>query len=272
MWKKLDYNLIRVMYVDQELSAVEIAKQTGWAKASIRRALLSMKVPLRNKSEAAAILSVKRFPQPPTKGWLEDLMAQHKHNARAASTAAGVNYWTFRNHLKKHAIQVRPSGEALVETQRANRIEIPIEEAVQLSLSGIKYEELAKMYGVSKSIVAKRLKEAGHEAPKDLHRKNPKGFESHPPHHRKVLQALGISACQVCGETRALDLAHIKPRRKSGPNDSRNCLVLCATHHRCFDRGTLTVTEFEKIEVKVRAAEKIFDFKLSHFVGWCTFC
>lgn len=33
-----------------------------------------------------------------------------------------------------------------------------------------------------------------------------------------------------------LDAAHLRPYRDKGSNDPRNGLVLCATHHRAFDK------------------------------------
>jgi putative restriction endonuclease len=38
-----------------------------------------------------------------------------------------------------------------------------------------------------------------------------------------------------------LDAAHIIPDEKAGPNDPRNSLILCATHHRAFDEGLVFI-------------------------------
>jgi putative restriction endonuclease len=45
--------------------------------------------------------------------------------------------------------------------------------------------------------------------------------------------------CAVCGisASQLLDAAHLRPKRKSGSDDPRNGLVLCASHHRALDAG-----------------------------------
>jgi DNA-binding protein Fis/uncharacterized protein (DUF433 family) len=257
--RKLDYELIRRLYTEESLSTVEISARTGWAKASIRCALKSMGIVLRGKSEADAIKSARLFPQEPTREWLEDLMNDHDRNASSAAESVGVNYWTFRNHLRRHGIPVRASGEAMRANQRLRRVKIPVEEAIELSNAGVTYEELAQKYGVTYSAVAKRLKEAGYSAPP---RRRKGKYSSISFKHRKIRLALNIDACEICDETRALDVAHIKPRCSDGPDDPRNCLVLCALHHRCFDSGTLTEQEFVKIATRVREAEQAFGFGL----------
>lgn len=47
------------------------------------------------------------------------------------------------------------------------------------------------------------------------------------------------AACVVCGLAidGLLDAAHIRDKRYRGSDDPRNGLVLCALHHRAFDRG-----------------------------------
>ena len=68
--------------------------------------------------------------------------------------------------------------------------------------------------------------------------------------------------CNICGENRTLDVAHIIPKlenrktRRLEPAD--NLLGLCPTHHRLFDEDKLTDEEFSKIEEKVRKAGEIY--------------
>jgi hypothetical protein len=38
-----------------------------------------------------------------------------------------------------------------------------------------------------------------------------------------------------------LDAAHLRPKEAKGSDDSRNGLVLCATHHRTFDLGLFAI-------------------------------
>jgi putative restriction endonuclease len=49
--------------------------------------------------------------------------------------------------------------------------------------------------------------------------------------------------CAFCGidVPLLLDAAHIIPYEKAGPNDPRNSLILCATHHRAFDEGLVLI-------------------------------
>jgi hypothetical protein len=53
----------------------------------------------------------------------------------------------------------------------------------------------------------------------------------------RVLQRYG-PCCAVCDVriTELLDAAHILPKHRKGTDDPRNGLVLCALHHRAFDR------------------------------------
>jgi putative restriction endonuclease len=51
------------------------------------------------------------------------------------------------------------------------------------------------------------------------------------------------TTCAFCGLNvpLLLDAAHIIPDEKDGPNDPRNSLILCATHHRAFDEGLVFI-------------------------------
>lgn len=57
--------------------------------------------------------------------------------------------------------------------------------------------------------------------------------------------------CQICNESRALDVCHILPARKGGQLVEENVLILCPTHHRLFDHNKLTENEFNFIKKKV---------------------
>ena len=65
--------------------------------------------------------------------------------------------------------------------------------------------------------------------------------------------------CQICGEGRTLDIAHViprngKPKARLEPID--NLLGLCPTHHRLFDENKLNGEEYKKIKEKVEGAKK----------------
>lgn len=51
------------------------------------------------------------------------------------------------------------------------------------------------------------------------------------------------TTCAFCGldVPLLLDAAHIIPDEKDGPNDPRNSLILCVTHHRAFDEGLVFI-------------------------------
>ena len=51
------------------------------------------------------------------------------------------------------------------------------------------------------------------------------------------------TVCAFCGidVPLLLDAAHIIPDEKNGPNDPRNSLILCPTHHRAFDEGLVYI-------------------------------
>jgi putative restriction endonuclease len=57
------------------------------------------------------------------------------------------------------------------------------------------------------------------------------------------------ATCSLCGSQlqwhglAEVEAAHIKPRAALGPDDVRNALALCRTHHWAFDHGLWTATE-----------------------------
>ena len=59
--------------------------------------------------------------------------------------------------------------------------------------------------------------------------------------------------CAVCGVSvkELLDAAHIRGKGERGSDDPRNGLVLCATHHRAFDRGFFVI-EPHSGEIRVK--------------------
>ena len=111
------------------------------------------------------------------------------------------------------------------------------------------------------------MKEAGHVSPRD---KQKKLHVTKTLEHGKrvVLQQLGITSCQICSFSRALDLCHIHPNRDKGEVVKDNILILCPNHHRCFDKGLLERSEFELIKEKVRTAEGKYNFSLKHYKDW----
>jgi putative restriction endonuclease len=71
-----------------------------------------------------------------------------------------------------------------------------------------------------------------------------------------VIEAYG-RACAVTGEHSlpALDAAHIRDYAQEGPHEVRNGILLRADLHRLFDKGYLTVTPKQRLEVSRRLRE-----------------
>jgi len=111
-------------------------------------------------------------------------------------------------------------------------------------------------YGVSYGVINRRMREAGYSAPKGRMRKYSLDsvFVSTSHKHKKILEELGIRACEICGEDQVLDFCHIVAQDDEGPTVSDNCLVLCPTHHRKFDKHILKPSEQAKVQDKVEAA------------------
>ena len=255
----LDQNKIVQMY-EQGLSTVKISRELECSKAGVRGALLRAGVALRTGNKR----SIKdRIGFVPTKEWMLEVMP-HFDSASAAARHYKIPYSSFIDYLEKFNIpRERWKGGPRVHGRRQ---EIPIEEAVKLSNDGVTYEELSRLYCVSYGVICRRMKDVGHEAPwrrtKDLR------FSTHSTKKRKVFQELNIDGCEVCGEDRTLDFAHIKPAKEGGPIEKENCLVLCPTHHRVYDSGQMTEEEFSHVLPKVRTAEALYGWTNGFYGGW----
>ena len=66
--------------------------------------------------------------------------------------------------------------------------------------------------------------------------------------YRGMAKTFADSSCEVCGDTRVLNIAHIIPRADNGPDEEWNLMRLCADHHYLFDLGLLTETEWYSID------------------------
>jgi hypothetical protein len=78
--------------------------------------------------------------------------------------------------------------------------------------------------------------------------------------------------CEICSESRVIDLCHIIPRRLRGSDGINNILFLCSTHHRLFDTCMLSREEWDKIDWSRKSkksqiyAEKVI--KVAHSQFW----
>ena len=59
--------------------------------------------------------------------------------------------------------------------------------------------------------------------------------------------------CEICGDNRSVDRAHIIPKEYGGHMSAENLLLLCPTHHRLFDQGKLSGEEWERIKWERKA-------------------
>jgi hypothetical protein len=261
----IDIDAAKSLYVGERLSTLEVARRVGATPAGVRQALLRAGVAIRPRSKSHEQRTKKALGFVPTKEWLTQAMDAFEGNALACAEHYGFKYVTFVDVLRRHEI------DRLAPEDRRNvglpRVEIPIEEAMRLSTSGVTYEELAQRYGVTYGIITRRMQEAGHVAPKGKQKRYHKWRTLSPP-KRALANQIGIECCEICDHDLHLDLAHIKPRREGGPLVKENVLVLCPNHHRSFDRGTLSLEEFSKVMLKVRASEQLFCFQLPFYREW----
>lgn len=258
--RKLNPDLIERMYVREGKSAAEIAKELGYSRYGVRLALNSKGVTMRSN---AGLRTKKVAGFEPTRDWMLEVL----HAFDSAATAARhyeVPYATWIDWMQKFSIP-RENWKHGPRNHGA-RQEIPTEEAVKLSNEGKTYQELAERYGVSYGVIVRRMKDVGHKAP--WRRTKDPRFTTHSTKKRKVLQELNITACEICGEDRALDFAHIKPAADGGTVAKENCLVLCPTHHRLYDGGSLFPIEFQAVLPKVRAAEALYGWTNGFYGGW----
>lgn len=90
--------------------------------------------------------------------------------------------------------------------------------------------------------------------------------------YRKFAKTFADSACEVCGDTRVLNIAHIIPRHDDGPDEEWNLMRLCADHHYLFDSALLTEEEWNCIDWNskdTRARAYAMECRLvAHELGW----
>lgn len=251
--RTLDHEEIIRLYVKEGLSVGEVADHLCCSPYGVRHALILNNVTLRVGAKRTD--TAKRLGFEPTKEWMEDLLSKHDS---AASAAKNVNipYPTFVDWMRRFEIlRERWRGGPRDNNRRQ---EIPIEEAIQLSDDGVTYQQLATNYGVSPGVVMRRMKEAGHRAPRNKHQQFDLVFNSISFHKRKVLRELDIHECEICGERDVLDYCHIVADKDGGPIAIDNCLVLCPNHHRKYHADKLSKDEMAKIAKKVRKAGRLY--------------
>lgn len=262
----IDSQKVIDLYLNNKMSTVEVANTIGCSPGGVRASLLRSGITPRSCGEAASKRTIESLGFIPTKEWLTEVMQVFDGNAMAAAKHYGVNYTTFLDHLKKHNINRLPAIHRRGSGAHKKKL-FDVDAAVQMSKNGLSYESICNSLGIHIGALVRELKNVGYSAPRGRKMEN-KSFRTVANPKRAILNELGITSCEICGETRALDFAHIKPSKDGGLTHKDNCLVLCALHHRCFDNGTLTQQEFLLVKSKVRQAESSFGFKYRFFQEW----
>lgn len=265
-WNRtLNYEQIVSLY-SSGLSIEEVAKRVEASTFGVSNALQTSGVRIRSRVEAAERRAVTALGHAPTKEWLEGLLSDFDGNASAAAAHHNLNYTTLLGHLKRHGIKrLPPDSRKGLPSLRKKTFDVNM--AIQMSQSGLSYCEIGLKLGVQVGALIREFKEVGYAAPRGRKLKNA-AFRTVANPKRSILNEMGISACEICGETRALDFCHIKAAKNGGPINRNNCLVLCALHHRCFDNGTLTQQEFLLVKTKVRQAEFSLSFSYPYYREW----
>lgn len=249
----VDHDRVISRYI--EGASIEcVAEEVGCSKAGVFHVLRANNIPTRTGAKRRDIECRLGFE--PTAEWLNDQLAVHK-TASAVASAHKIPYMTLISCMDRLGVDrpkwrggPGPAGHPL-------RQESPIKEAIELSNRGVTYTELADRYDVSYGVIMRRMKDAGHVSPKNKQTKYPQFAHIQGP-KRRVLNALGIAECQICGEHRAVDYCHIVPASEGGPVSEDNCLVLCPTHHRLFDRDLLISCEKKEIVKIVNRAQRLY--------------
>lgn len=88
-----------------------------------------------------------------------------------------------------------------------------------------------------------RDKVEGKDIPKDVVIPRPKEDRV----YSKFGAIFADKQCEVCGDRRVLNIAHIIPRAADGPDEEWNLMRLCANHHYLFDNMHLNEGEWNSI-------------------------
>lgn len=258
--KVYDVEVVKRMY-GEGLSTYEIAKKLSGSAAGVASLLRREGVQLRSHAAAARPRTVESLGFDPTREWLEQAMAAFNGNAHACAKHYGFNYPTFYAALRRRGVEAKgPKGRFTREEPEW------VKEAVRLSDVGTSYSEISEKLGILYAKLVYWMRRVGHTVTRKT-----KPRRTLIPSKWKVFRELKTAegdSCRICPEVRTLDLCHIHGAKNGGPVVVTNCLLLCPTHHRLFDSGSLTLAEFEKIRSKVRSAEQVHKLFFPHYRDW----
>jgi transposase len=252
----LNEKTLRKLYVAKQLSALKIAEKLGVSSAGVYSALKRFKIPRRGWKEAKLLVGRVDL------DWGQIAKEYESGTAtQVLSKKYSCSNMTVAARLRDMGVRIRKRGETLKGKPSGAQILFDVDRAKQLNQEGMTCHEVAQELGVTYGTLLYRFRSIGYKPKKNLRSKNSKG--RNPQWHREeVLKELGISACQVCGEGRVLEMAHIAPKCEGHLLTKENALALCPTHHRLFDCGKLSEEELEMIQPSLaEAASKGFAHK-----------
>lgn len=255
-----DREQLKKLYEDDGLKMEQIADRLGVSRSTVRYQLIQAGIPLHER-QAIERDEVKKL--------YEGGLSPYQIAQELGHSQAGIRLVIKEMGLKTrnmHESHLRRTEEAFGFVPTKERIEKVMKEngynaAAAADALGVKYPTLYS-YLRKFGIVSRGVRVAG-EASSFAKAKMVLRAEK-----EAVLQSLDIRSCQICGEERAFEMAHIYSNRTGGPMVKENILILCPTHHTLFDAGRLFKGEFSRIKAKVRAAEKLYKFRLPHYGEW----
>jgi transposase len=253
------------MYYDEGEAAYRIAFKLGLSQEFVKTCLATDPRGLRGQQEAHELRLAKlnsRFTK-------EQLLAEMEAADWVAAEVAkklGIGYAVLLSALTRYSIK----RKTWTGGGRPGQLRTPewVEAAVAQFKAGKSIAEIAQSLGRTYGAVLYHFRKLDISATGQRKAARARGVLTLPGFKMRVIKTFDVKACEICKESRCVDLAHIKPNKLGGPMAKENILLLCPTHHRCFDQFTLTREEFALIRDRVRAAEKAYDYTIAGYAGW----
>ncbi len=153
---KLDEAQLRILYLDERKSTIEIANELKITPKTVYNWLTQYQIPIRNLSEALLREGVRKL----TKEELEEEYLRQRKTTYQIAKEVGVKPCTIREWMRKFSIPRRNRFESLY----GNITKPTKEQLEQLYIHEKKNtREIGEEFGVSNTLVGKWLKEYGFE-------------------------------------------------------------------------------------------------------------
>ena len=249
---------LRKMYVEDQISAVQIAEKLSVSSAAIYNALVRFNIPRRTLDQA----SRKRWKHTWETDW-SSLAEDYRsgETLEEISIKVGCTISVVANHFRALGITIRPkASETPLHPNSRNRMEFDEERFKHLNL--VEGKTLPEISAVlpehpSVQVLSMRAKARGWEIKRNYPGKRRSEYPNYQILKRKIAEAIKMKDCIICHEARGLKLCHIQGREFGGPMDPGNFVALCPTHHEAFDWGELLKPELKKIKPCLDAAAKL---------------